>query len=233
METMLMDAWSPIFLSDDTSSFDWATCAVNSHIWRTITDMYDASRIIACIESGENKLYVALGGPIIDTLDTRTDKLFVPPWILGSLNLEGCGEPIQVSWMSQEAFPSATRIVLRPHDSAFHTVDAKEELECALTRLGVLYQGKTIRIPISALDGYEIDFDIMITEPAEVVLAEGDEVVMEFEQALDAPLPLQPQLQLPLELPMLVPIKETDSGQTLGGAPTRRMADGRPWNPYR
>lgn len=241
METMIMDAWSPLFLSEDTSGFDWATCAVNPHIWRTITEAHDASRIIACVEAGEKKVYVALGAPIIDTSESNTDKLFLPGWILGALNLDGSGDPVQVTWMSQEAFPSATRIVLRPHDSAFHTVDAKEELEYALTRLGVLAQGNTIVIPISALGGYEIEFDIMVTEPAEIILADGDEVVMEFEPALDEVPSLSPSLsplpQEDLDSPIVTPDPETDipliPGQVLGGAPTRRMADGRAWNPYR
>jgi hypothetical protein len=124
---------------------------------------------------------------------------------------------------------------MRPHDSTFHTVDAKEELERALTRLGVLSQGKTVIIPISALGGYEIEFDIMVTEPAEIVLADGDEVVMEFEPALDeVPLtPLEPLPQEQPDTPMLIPVADNVPGKVLGGAPTRRMADGRPWNPYR
>jgi hypothetical protein len=144
------------------------------------------------------------------------------------LGIEGVGEEATVTWMTEEAFPSATRIVLRPHDSAFHTVDAKEELERALTRLGVLRQGDTILIPIEGLGGYEIAFDVMITEPAEIVLAEGDEVVMEFDAALDAPVPAAPVLEPESEEPMLPVI----TGNVLGGV-SRRMPDGRAWNPYR
>jgi hypothetical protein len=160
------------------------------------------------------------------------------------------GEQVEVAWLSQEAFPEATRIVLRPHDSAFYHADAKEELERALTRLGVLRQGDTILVPISSLGGYEIAFDVMITEPANLVLAQGDEVVMEFEGALDVPpappaaevvpAPSAPSASLPAQLqediwnvlPAPVPAP-LPAGIPLGGGPTRRMPDGRAWNPYR
>lgn len=235
-----MEAWSPVFLSENLVA-DWATCSVSSYLWRQITDTHDSPRIIGQVETNGKTIYVALGAPVMDPSETETEKLFLPPWILGVLGLEGLGELVNLTWMSQEAFPSATRIVLRPHDSAFHTVDAKEELERALTRLGVLQQGDTILIPIETLGGYEIAFDVMICEPANIVLADGDEVVMEFEAALDQPEPvlepvlepiLEPVLEPFLESEAMIPI-ETPKGIALGGGPTRRLPDGRAWNPYR
>ena len=223
---MELEAWSPAFLSEDLA--DWATCAVSSYLWRQITDTHDSPRIIGQVEANGKTIYVALGAPV---MDPGTEKLFLPPWILQILGLEGIGELVNVTWMSQEAFPSATRIVLRPHDSAFHTVDAKEELERALTRLGVLQQGDTILIPIETLGGYEIAFDVMICEPANIVLAEGDEVAMEFEPALDQPEPVLEPEPVP-EPEAMIPI-EAPKGIVLGGGPTRRLPDGRAWNPYR
>jgi hypothetical protein len=227
METSAVNLWSAAFACDEP--FDWATCAVSPHMWNQITDANpDARRLVAQIEFGARRIYMALGTPIHNTTESAS-PLFLPNWCMAALGIDGVGEEGTVTWMTEEAFPSATRIVLRPHDSAFHTVDAKEELERALTRLGVLRQGDTILIPIEGLGGYEIAFDVMVTEPAEIVLAEGDEVVMEFDAALDAPPaePLEPLESLEPEEPMLPP-----TGNVLGGV-SRRMPDGRAWNPYR
>ena len=227
-----MELWSAIFLSEDS---DWATCSVSPYRWRQITDENpDAQRIIARVEFDSKTIYVPLGSPVAH--DSH-NSLFLPKWAISNLGIDGTGEVAEVTWLSQEAFPAATRIVLRPHDSAFHTVDAKEELEIALTRLGVLRRGDTLVIPIGGLGGYEITFDVMITEPADVVLAEGDEVAMEFEEALDtvpsAPEPTPPEPSAPEPMIETPPCGHVLSGHTLGGQPTRRMADGRAWNPYR
>jgi len=225
-----MELWSAIFVSDES---DWATCSVSPYRWRQITDENpDAQRIIARIEIGSKTVYVPLGAPVAH--DSH-NSLFLPKWVLSNLGIDGTGEIAEVIWLSQEAFPAASRIVLRPHDSAFHTVDAKEELEIALTRLGVLRSGDTLVIPIGGLGGYEIAFDVMVTEPADIVLAEGDEVAMEFEQALDSPAAPEPTAPQPLEefVPDQMIETPVEEGYTLGGQPTRRMADGRAWNPWR
>lgn len=233
METSAVNLWSAAFVSDDP--FDWATCAVNPHMWNQVTDANPgARRLIAQIDAGGNRIYMALGTPIYTT-ETLT-PLFLPNWCMGLLGVEGMGEEAMVTWMTEEAFPSATRIVLRAHDSAFHTVDAKEELERALTRLGVLRQGDTILIPIEGLGGYEIAFDVVVTEPSDIVLAEGDEVVIEFDAALDAPVEPEPEVpepevpepEVPEPLEQMLP----PPGNVLGGI-SRRMPDGRAWNPYR
>lgn len=252
-----MEVWSPVFLTEDVSTFDASTCAVTTDVWRRITEENEGvQRLIAHVTAGEKDVYVALGSPVQDpdAIGAGAQKLFLPVWLLDQLQLEGMGEQVEVAWLSQEAFPEATRIVLRPHDSAFYHADAKEELERALTRLGVLRQGDTILVPISSLGGYEIAFDVMITEPANLVLAQGDEVVMEFEGALDVPPsppvaevvpalepaslvpePSAPQLQEDIwnVLPAPAPAPLLPAGILLGGGPTRRMPDGRAWNPYR
>ena len=91
-------------------------------------------------------------------------------------------------------------------------------------------------IPIGGLGGYEIAFDVVVTEPANIVLAEGDEVAMEFEEALDAPsAPLEPEEfeAEPFEEGAMIETPPVLNGHVLGGEPTRRMPDGRAWNPYR
>lgn len=185
--------------------------------------------------------------------------LFVPYWVLERLGANGMGETVTVEWRSEEAFPEATRIVLRPHDSAFYHGDAKAELEAALTRLGVLRTGDTVTIPLTVLGGFEIGFDVVATEPADVVLMQGDEVAIEFEAARDGAAEAQsvqlPQLPQPrpgtpspfegddLFSPIAPaalgpaeaqpqPLHFPGAGQALGGT-SRRMPDGRPWNPWR
>ena len=226
-----MELWSAIFVSDDS---DWATCSVSPYRWREVTDENpQAQRIIAHVEVGGKSIYIPLGAPMPH--DSH-NSLFLPNWAISNLGIDGTGEVATVTWMSQEAFPSATRIVLRPHDSALHSVDAKEELEIALTRLGVLRCGDTLLIPIGGLGGYEIAFDVVVTEPANIVLAEGDEVAMEFEEALDAPsAPLEPEEfeAEPFEEDGMIETPPALNGHVLGGEPTRRMPDGRAWNPYR
>jgi hypothetical protein len=180
--------------------------------------------------------------------------MFLPPWILEALGVDGSGEEVEVEWMSQEAFPEATKILLRPHDSAFYHADAKEELEAALTRLGVVKNGMTIQIPLQKLGGYEVPFDVVSCEPANVVLAEGDEVAIEFEEAVDAAALRAAaeaealraaQAQQPEPEPhdfvgaALAAAASTTTwvsagtGQRLGGGAPRVCADGRRWNPWR
>jgi len=231
-----MEAWSPIFVLDDTSSFDWATCAVNQSLWRQITEEYTSSRLIASIECNGETMYMALGSPVQDMSESIEKRLYLPSWVLNRLSIQGMGDSCKIQWLPQDAFPQATRIVLRPHDSAFYHADAKEELERALTRLGVLRKGDTILVPIELLGGYEIAFDITECEPANIVLADGDEVAVEFEAAWDQP----PETQIPVDTEAsedaILPVQEfrspVDVGTPLGGV-TRRMPDGRPWNPYR
>jgi hypothetical protein len=153
--------------------------------------------------------------------------------MIDHLGTEGSGESVAVDWLSQDAFPEATRIVLRPHDSAFYHADAKEELERALTRLGVVRQSDTLLIPLECLGGYEIAFTVEITEPANVVLAQGDEVVIEFEEALDAIQPVQPE-PIPEEAPIIPLEEEMPQGRRLGGGEAPRiMPDGQRWNPWK
>ena len=160
--------------------------------------------------------------------------------MLAHLEAGGSGEEVEVEWLPPDAFPEATLIKIRPHDSAFYHVDAKEELEAHFTRIGTIQEGVTIMLPLAALGGFEVAFDIIKTEPANVVLAQGDEVAIDFDEALDAergPERLQERVPEPIQsfdemIPVgfIEPVKAP--GHVLGGT-VRRMADGRPWNPWR
>lgn len=220
-----MELWSNIFLEEA----DWATCSVSVATWRKITEEHEGTRQIARIKSGEREVYIALGTP---NNVVAENQIYVPSWLVDHLGVDGAGNTVEVTWLTQEAFPEATRIVLRPQDSAFYHADAKEELERALTRLGVIRTGDTILVPLESLGGYEIPFDVVLTEPANIVLAQGDEVIMEFEEALDA---ISSEEESEEETEVVTPEPEPQpepQGQTLGGE-VRYLPDGRRWNPWR
>ena len=240
---MQYSIWAHSFAGDGMNT---ATCSLEERTWTRVHDQnHGAKRLFAKISFGATDVFCALGNPIAATeIQAADPKLFVPPWVLDQLCLDGTGEVLNVEWMSEESFPEATRIVLRPHDSAFYHADAKEELERVLTQMGILKQGVTIPVGISALGGYEILFDVVKTEPAELVLMEGDEVALEFEAALDeAPMAYEPPATAPLmTAPMPPPTEEpfdTDSmiptalpvppvGNVLGGTVRPKG-----WNPWR
>ncbi|NBO70515.1 MAG: hypothetical protein EBU66_05570 [Bacteroidetes bacterium] len=205
-----MEVWSSIFTHESES--EWATCSLPIDIWKRVMDQNPATRLVARIRYNTNEVYIALGSPV----ELEGEKIFIPNWFLDHLGVSGSGEIVDVEWLAQDAFPEATRIILRPEDSAFYHSDAKEELECSLTRLGVLRTGDTIVIPMKCLGGYEIAFHVVVTEPANIVLAHGDEVVIEFEESLDT----------------IAPPTAVVEGRRIGGE-TRMLDDGRRWNPWR
>jgi hypothetical protein len=224
-----MELWSNIFLEEA----DWATCSVSVATWRKVTEEHEGTRQIARIKSGDREIYIALGTPN-NVVEGAENQIYVPSWLVDHLGVDGAGNTVEVTWLTQEAFPEATRIVLRPQDSAFYHADAKEELERALTRLGVIRTGDTILVPLESLGGYEIPFDVVLTEPANIVLAQGDEVIMEFEEALDAisseeEYEEESEEESEEETEVVTPEPQ---GQTLGGE-VRYLPDGRRWNPWR
>ena len=215
--------------------------------WRRVVEDHPVSkRIIAQIETDAGTFYLPLGTPIHETSPSDAPQLFLPTWVLDSLGVSGSGEDATVSWVSEETFPPATSIRLRPHDSAFYSTDIKAELEVALGRIAILRRGDTLLIPLEALGGYAIGFDIVHTEPAAVVLADGDEVAIEFEAALDRPpTPLaaaaeavkeveEPPIDFSTMIPAAAPASAPElQGRQLGGTRRAPLADGRLWNPYR
>lgn len=217
-----MEIWSTTFIT----SSDWATSSVSVKEWDRITEDNPGARLISQIKYRDKTAYVALGAP---NPEIEGRGLYLPNWILDNLGAEGSGQIVGVEWLTEQAFPEATRIVLRPHDSAFYHADAKEELEIALTRVGVIQQGDTLLIPLASLGGYEVVFDVIITEPANIVLAQGDEVAIEFEESLDTTVIERPVTPLPLPEPEPLP-----QGNLLGGeSANRTLPDGRRWNPWR
>jgi hypothetical protein len=240
-ESTAVELWSSIYISDE--AVDTSTCSVEKSVWTTLMNRtaQEHTRLFGKIDFEDKTLYLALGS-YVDCPSSDSDhmRLILPQWSLDVLSSTGMGDIGTVTWLSEEAFPLATRIVLRPHDSAFYHSDAKEELEVALTRIGVLQKGQTIVVNIQCLGDYPISFDVIDVEPANIVLAHGEEVIMEFEAALDQPPDPVPRPDTPVPdcsfasmLPEPVPLVPTIGvGRTTGGT-NRYTADGRPWNPHR
>lgn len=249
-----MKLWSSAFL-DGAGAAEWATCAVSIGEWRRLMDEHDgATRLFARVSVGDHIFFAALGAPVANTGAAEPpSRLYMPYWMLTQMGVEGVGEDADVEWLPEEAFPESTRIVLRPHDSAFYCADAKEELESGLTRLGVIRVGDTVTVPLECLGGFIVSFDVVTTEPANVVLAQGDEVAIEFEEALDRlgcsseePVVARPPTPIPPSITPFLPEHEFDTmissltgvapvapvGQRLGGE-ERFMPDGTRWNPWR
>jgi hypothetical protein len=216
-----MQIWSHAFLDEAGT-----TCIIEEGLWRRVLEDTQARRIIAEIRVGGLSAYCAVGSPIPRQ---GGEKIYAPQSVLERLYLEGMGEEVEVVWHSEEAFPEATRLVLKPRDEIFFNTNVKEELEVALTRIGILRVGDVIRFPLESLNGYEVEFDVRVTEPASIVLMQGDEVAIEFEQEMPMPVPVP--VPEPFEEGPVIPVSAL-FGRALGGA-NRVSADGRPWNPYR
>jgi hypothetical protein len=169
-------------------------------------------------------------GPPVRTQDIIHSAIYLPEWMFNA-NAINAGDIYLIEWIDQDYFPDASRIVLRPHDSAFFTTDIKEELEIALTQYGILQVDTTIPVRIKALDNFTIIFDVVSLEPANTVLMNGDEVSIEFDTVED-PVPVRPNPEpfddtVPI-LPSVAPV-----GNLLGGISRSTLPDGRAWNPWR
>ena len=105
--------------------------------------------------------------------------------MIDSAGISGLGDEVEIEVLNEEAFPPATRIVLKVVDSAFYTSDIKEELEKALSAIGVIRKHTTLQIRVSSLGDFPVDLFIANTEPADVVLCDGEEVALEFEEPVD------------------------------------------------
>jgi hypothetical protein len=138
--------------------------------------------------------------------------VFLPLWMIDAAQLGGEGEQSTLEILDEECFPEATRIVFRVVDSAIYNADVKDELEKALSSIGVIRKHSTLQIPVEALGGYKVEVFVSETEPANVVLCDGDEVRVEFEEPVDqieVPRPPTPIPELPALLPTTMMLPET------------------------
>jgi hypothetical protein len=224
------------------------TCNVSYMEWSKIHEEHSGSRrIFARCIIGDREIICPLGEPV-DASEEYGNHIFFPIWHLDSFETKPLGEEHEVEWITDEYFPPATKIILRPHDTAFYHADTKNELELALTQYGVLRSGTTIPIEIQALNKFVILFSVLHTEPSNLVLMEGDEVDIEFQDALQdlvnepesvTDVPNEPDIIIPhpVELPIVpdLPVfMEEKRGYSLdAGKNHPPLPDGRPWNPWR
>jgi len=235
---------STAYLDIDVST---SVCYIDQDDWeRRLTESTDIRRLFAVISFSNEVTRVCAVEHVArrHTPQHMENPIFVPLWMLPED--APLGDTVEVEFFSQDAFPEASRIVLKPLDSAFYNTDAKEMLTESLTRLGVLKKGDTVLLNLEELGGYEMGFYVSELEPADIVLLNAEEVVVEFEEAADQwdgrrPVTAPPEAERSAPPQAVTPIPEEPemlpspdiSGTVLGGGPVRRMADGRPWNPYR
>jgi|UniRef100_A0A6C0K3R3 hypothetical protein len=200
--------------------------------WKRIhDDQPEAQRIFARIMRGEDEAFCALGEPIpMDHFRNteNSESVIIPDWVRGALRIDGSGEHLEIAWLAEDSFPKATRVVLRPHDSALFHGDIKDDLERELTSYGVIMERTTIPVSLRTLGGFSILIDIIRTYPANIVLLDGDEIVFEFEASLDTPPPPTEAVSVLSE-----PVDSAPVGNRLGGVNHPPLPDGRPWNPWR
>lgn len=213
---------------------DTAVCYLSHHDW--VHRLGDNARLFALLQFDDGSTHMAAVEQVHpQQIPSDVDRpIFVPLWMIPTS--QPLGEPLEVEFYTENAFPAATRLVLKPLDSAFYNTDVKEMLTGALTRLGVVEKGKTVMLRLEELGGFEMGFYISEVEPANVVLLNADEVVVEFEEAADQwdgrpPAPPPAVDDTPMVTPAAEEVKP--QGTVLGGGPVRRLPDGRAWNPYR
>ena len=190
------------------------TVQIDKDCWEMIMRQEGSKRKFMKIEhpEGFQDWIAPLGHPVPQQHTTQTQEakedriynIYMPLWMLDAAHLKGEGEVSVLETMDEEYFPEATRIVLRVIDSAFYNADVKEELEKALSSLGVIQEHTTLQIPVEALDGYTIEVFVSKLEPANIVLCNGEEVTLEFEEPVDQiEAPVRPPTPIPPQLPLL------------------------------
>ena len=216
--------YSKVFL-DSNDIHDWSNVAIDRSLWEDIHRIHINAttthryflRFISDSET-EMKCIVAIGNPVMGNV-TDEKKVYMPQWLLDRHNFQGEGESYHVEILTEEAFPEATKIVLRVVDSAFYNSDIKNELELALTRLGVIEKGQLIHVPIDSLDNFDVDIYVSELEPATIVLCQGEEVVVEFEEPVDA-IVERPLTPVPEEVETILPVNTENTGNVLGSDPS-------------
>jgi hypothetical protein len=150
---------------------------------------------------------VPVGDPVRGAENDNEDALYLPTWMIDANKYNGAGEEAIVEVLDASSFPKATRIVLRPVDSAIHEVDVVNVFEKYFSRLGVLQEGKLYLVPLEELGGFHVSVFVEKLEPEPEVYLDGDEVPLEFERAVDyveppprapTPIPASPALLAPM-----------------------------------
>lgn len=228
----------------DTDSF---SIQADQQLWQEIIRDQTGRRVFLSVQQPDDTRppWIApLGAPVHDVERPDGHSLYMPLWMIDAGHFHGIGEPVEIDVLEEDSFPAATRIVLRVIDSAFYNTDVKAELERALSAIGVIRTHTTLQIPLASMDNYSIDVFVAHTEPADLVLCEGEEVALEFEEPVDQIAPLRPPTPIPEVPALLEPMASTDGlfggssatgspfatagqGQALGGSNDQTV--GSPW----
>lgn len=212
--------WSKAYApSPDTDNY---SIQIDTYIWQKAMQQEGARRKFLCIKhpAGLEDLIAPIGHPVtIEHEEEETYSVFVPLWMVDAAHLDGEGEQTTVEILDEEHFPEATRIVFRVVDSAIYNADVKEELEKALSSIGVIRKHSILQIPVEALGGYKVEVFVSETEPANLVLCDGEEVRVEFEEPVDQIAPPRPPTPIPEPPPLFTtegmipePITQPETG---------------------
>jgi hypothetical protein len=193
--------WSKAYApSVDTDPF---SIQVEKSLWQEAMRSEGSRRKFLRIEhpEGFEDWIAPIGQPVSveeSHLEDTFRNLYLPLWMIDAGQFSGEGQEAVVDILDEDFFPQATKIVLRVIDSAFYNADIKVELERALSAIGVIKQHSTLQIPVEALGGFIIEVFVSETEPANIVLCDGEEVAVEFQEPVDqiAP-PARPLTPIP------------------------------------
>lgn len=191
--------WSKAFAP--TPDLDPFSIQVDSRIWEECVREQETGRTFLEIHHprGGPACIAPMGHPVqANTHEERA--IYLPLWMMDSYQMSDDGEETQVTIHTEESFPEATRLVFRVIDSAFYNADVKEELERALSAIGVVQKHTVLQVPISALGGFAVEVFVAEAEPATIVLCQGEEVAVEFEEPVDQVRPPTPIPEPPVQL---------------------------------
>ena len=170
-------------------------------------DNFGATRLFLRIqhpETGED-FYCSVGDPIYSEVQ---NAIYLPMWMVDTNRYDASGEETLGHILTPENVPRATKIVLKPVDSTIHQVDVVRCLERPLSSIGILQEGKMYLIPLEEIGEFQVPVFVEKLEPAEVVFLDGDEIPLEFVEAVDhfepppaARMPTPPPEPLPTLLP--------------------------------
>lgn len=181
-------------------------------IWeRWQQEHFGATRLFLRIHHAATQLdfYCSVGDPI---RSETQNAIYLPTWMIDTNQYSGCGDEATGTILTSDDIPRATRIVLKPVDSMIHQVDVVRCLERPLSSIGVLQQGKMYLIPLEELEGFHVAVFVEQLEPAEVVFLDGDEIPLEFVEAVDyfeppAAVVPRPPTPIPAQIPTLNPFE--------------------------
>lgn len=197
------DAYAPLV---DSNLY---TIQVEKSLWEEAMRNESSRRKFLRIEhpEGFDDWIAPIGQPVLvdqEHLDDTHKHIYLPLWMIDAGHFRGEGEEAVVTLMDEEFFPQATKIVLRVIDSALYNADIKEELERALSAIGVIRQHSTLQIPVQALGGFAVEIFVAETEPANLVLCDGEEVAVEFQEPVDQIAPPRPPTPVPEPPPTIM-----------------------------